>query len=383
MGLIDDRLAARIRRVGPIGFDELMEAALYDSEVGFYETGGQAGRRGDFVTSPEIGPLFGAVVARALDDWWAALGEPNPFVVIEAGAGRGALAAAVRAANPRCAPALTYVLVDRSAWLRERQREHLELTAPEFALPPSTAADNDGAAAVPAAGATGRGPRFVSLPELPAVRIQGVVLANELLDNVPCRLLERTGTGWSEVQIGLTDGQLPLAEHLTPVSEELEALANRLAPDARPGARIPLQRQAADWLKNAFGVLEAGWLVIIDYATSTAALAERQPEEWLRTYRGHERGGPPLTDLGRQDITAEVCTDQLARVRSLSADESQAEFLTRFGIDELVAEGRRIWADRAHVGDLEAVKARSRVREAEALLDPAGLGGFRVLTWHV
>ena len=62
---------------------------------------GRAGRRGDFITSPEVGPLFGAVVARALDAWWAEAGEPDVFTVVEAGAGPGTLARSVLAAAPR------------------------------------------------------------------------------------------------------------------------------------------------------------------------------------------------------------------------------------------------------------------------------------------
>ena len=73
----------------------------------------------DFVTSPEVGTLFGALVARALDASWHELGAPDPFVVIEAGAGRGRLAADVLRAAPACAPALRYVLVERSAALRD------------------------------------------------------------------------------------------------------------------------------------------------------------------------------------------------------------------------------------------------------------------------
>jgi SAM-dependent MidA family methyltransferase len=62
-----DRLAARIRGGGPLTFGDYMEAALYDERAGFYGAHGSAGRRGDFLTSPEVGPLFGAVLARALD----------------------------------------------------------------------------------------------------------------------------------------------------------------------------------------------------------------------------------------------------------------------------------------------------------------------------
>ncbi|MCY4663057.1 MAG: hypothetical protein OXC00_00165, partial [Acidimicrobiaceae bacterium] len=86
----DDRLGARIaRRIearGPIPVSEYVEACLYDPAGGFYMRpgGGRAGgRSGHFLTAPEVGPLFGAVLARALDGWWAELGEPEPFTVID------------------------------------------------------------------------------------------------------------------------------------------------------------------------------------------------------------------------------------------------------------------------------------------------------------
>jgi len=102
------RLHERIRREGPITFAAYMEAALYHEPDGFFARGGGAGRAGaDFVTSPEVGSLFGALVARALDRSWLDLGAPDPFVVVEAGAGRGRLAADVLRAEPACAPALT------------------------------------------------------------------------------------------------------------------------------------------------------------------------------------------------------------------------------------------------------------------------------------
>src|SRR5437764_626791 len=82
-------VAERARRLGPIPFDEVVDLALYHPEHGFYSTGGGAGRGGDFLTSPEVGPLFGVVLARALDDWWRDMGEPDPYVVVEAGAGAG------------------------------------------------------------------------------------------------------------------------------------------------------------------------------------------------------------------------------------------------------------------------------------------------------
>ena len=83
---------------------------------------------------------------------------------------------------------------------------------------------------------------------------------------------------------------------------------------------------------------------------------------------------------GNQDITVNVALDQLP---GGFLANSQAEFLTSHGIKELVKEGRRIWEKQAHLGGLEAVKARSRITEAKALLDPNGLGGFTTLEWLI
>lgn len=363
-----------IERQGPVGFDVLVEVALYDPVGGFYVGGGHAGRAGDFITSPEVGPLFGAVVGRALDDWWLAAGEPAVFVVVEAGAGPGTLARTILHAQPRCSGALRYVLVERSAAQRASHGDRLSLEDPAAAFASAPAPHEAQRGIEPPAG-----PIVVSLPDLPRLPGPCVVLANELLDNVPFRLAERAVDGWTEVLVGL-DGSA-LVEVLVPLAPGDAARLDELAPAAPPGARLPIQRGAAAWLREAADLAGPdGRVVAFDYATTTAELAARPWTEWVRTYRNHGRGGSPLEELGTQDITCEVAIDQLG-VAPASV-RSQADWLRAHGLDQLVAEGRRVWSERASTGDLAAVRARSRVGEAEALTDPAGLGAFRVLEWH-
>jgi SAM-dependent MidA family methyltransferase len=351
-------------------------------EGGFYTAVGSAGvdHRGDFLTSPELGPLFGAVLARALDAWWSELGAPDPFVVVEAAAGVGTLARAVLSSAPACSSALRYLLVERSDRLRERQSTVLALEPAATVLGPMAPSDEDdpdGASVLP-----GGGPRVASLGDLPAGPLVGVVFANELLDNLPFSLFERLGSGWAEVRVGESaDGGFE--EVLTPAEAADAELASRLVPAASVGARVPLQSAASDWLRTALRSLHRGRVVCVDYAATTAELAARPQGEWLRTYRGGGPGGLPLEAPGSQDITVEVCTDQLARVAVPVADRSQSEFLVAHGLESLVADARTAWEAAAARPDVEALKARSRVSEAAALADPAGLGSFRVLEWAV
>ena len=127
-------------------------------------------------------------------------------------------------------------------------------------------------------------------------------------------------------------------------------------------------------------LVRSGSVLALDYARpSTAALVGRPWREWLRTYRGHERGGHYLTDPGGQDITTDVPLDQLPTPDVVS---TQADWLRRNGLDDLVDDGDRAWQAAASRPDLAALTMRSRRREAEALTDPAGLGAFTVLEWR-
>jgi NADH dehydrogenase [ubiquinone] 1 alpha subcomplex assembly factor 7 len=381
-GRAHDVIASRIHREGPITFDQFVELALYAPGCGFFATGHGAGRAGrDFVTSPETGSLFGACVANALDRLWHEQGSPDPFVVIEAGAGRGRLARDVLRAEPECASALHYVLVERSSALRDEQREALDLEPAEEALG-GFAREVPDDAPVPV---RGTGPVFVGLSDLPALEISGVVLANELLDNLPFGIAQWDGGAWDEVRVAL--GAEGLREVLVPAEDSDAAALSEVTAGTtiRAGARLPIPRGIDAWLEACGRLLRRGALVMIDYVDDAGGLLARGNEGWLRTYRAHERGSAPLDDPGEQDLTADVVREQVARAAraagfAVARDQTQAEWLRDAGIDDLVEAGRRTWEARAHIGDLEALAARSRVGEAGALTDPAGLGAHRVLT---
>ncbi|MCB0999142.1 MAG: SAM-dependent methyltransferase [Acidimicrobiales bacterium] len=324
---------------GALRFDDFLDVALYGAD-GFYTHVGRAGRRGDFLTSPEVGPLYGAVLAAWIDAEFERLGGPDDFRVIEVGAGPGTLARSILArwralGRPQAHP---YVAVETSA-------------AQRAAHPPEVTS----AAVVP------EGP------------ITGVVLANELLDNLPFRLLVFDG-GWREAHVTVSGGRL--LEVLLPVSE-----APPWLPTTAPhGARVPWQAAAGAWVDDTLGRLAAGRLLCVDYVTArTGELAGAPWRSWLRTYRGHERGVHYLQAVGRQDVTSQVALDQLPEPTVV---RTQEQFLRRWGIDELVDEGRRAWEAAAAAPTVAAMAMRSRVREAEALLDPAGLGAFLALEWE-
>jgi SAM-dependent MidA family methyltransferase len=376
-----ERLTQLIHREGPVPFDVFVEEALYGAG-GFFASGRGAGRDGDFLTSPEVGPIFGALMAEALDRWWDELEQPDPYVVVEAGAGRGRLASDVLRATPRSLDAMRYVLVERSASLRDAQRSLLHLEPPDEAFGPFVAGP-DAPVPLPRSG-----PVVTSLDELPGVEFDGVVIANELLDNLPFGLACYTGTGatgWAEVRVGI-DAASDFVEVVVPALPTDGATLERITAQAAPaiGDRLPIPRGLDDWLRRVASSLRHGYVVLLDTMDTTAGMLARGYEQWLRTYRGHAAGGPPLVAPGSRDLVADVVVEQLHHAAAnagftVVADTTQSAWLDTLGIGAMVDEGRRLWEERAAVGDLAALEARSRASQAAALTDPAGLGAHRVV----
>jgi SAM-dependent MidA family methyltransferase len=330
--------AAIVAAGGGIPFNQFMHISLY-GENGFYTNSGKAGRRGgDFITSPEVGPLFGTVIARYLDECWQKLGSPTKFDVVECGAGSGTLARSILAAKPRCLQALSYVAVEVSAAQRTLHPKGVE-----------------------------------SRETIPDHPINGVILANELLDNLPFRLFVFDGA-WLEAFVAQApDGAFVEVLH------KPSALPAVLPQTATLGSRVPIQDDACTWINNALLLIERGSLLLFDYCSDTTAEVAAMPwREWLRTYKDHERGGHYLLAPGSQDITAQVVLDQLP---SGFKTMTQAQFLQQWGIEELVLEGKEYWEKLSGAPNVAAIKMRSRATEAQSLLASGGLGGFTALEW--
>ena len=255
-----------------MSFAQYMDIALYDESIGFYATTGRAGRRGDFLTSPEVGPLFGALLARRLDEEWFALGSPETFVVVEFGAGPGTLARSIAFASPECGSALRYLMVERSAEQRALHAAHLD----------GWMDDLDAAGVDSFVRNLNPGPQYASSSTAPD-GFTGVVLANELLDNLAFDIVRHDWErNFERLDVHHAGDGL---EFVVAPTEVPASLAPVLA-SASVGEWMPLQQQAVHWLMSSIDRLERGVVIAIDYGAPTAEIAARPEMGWLRTFVG-------------------------------------------------------------------------------------------------
>jgi len=337
-----DRLRARIEADGPLTFVDFVEAALYDPDDGFYSKP-VVGEAGDFVTSPHVSPVFGILLATQLEEFWQLLGRPDPFSVVEVGAGDGTLARQVlEGMSPPLRGVTRYTAVDRSVAARAMLAD----------LDVSVAADLSN----------------VSGP------VVGCVLANELIDNLPFHRLRRTAGGGVELYVGLEGERFVL--HEGPLSRA--DLADRL-PDLAEGSEWLIRPSAADFVEQARRILSRGYVWVVDYGLSDPGLTS------VHGYRRQRLEEDVLADPGSRDITAGVDFVAIARhakQRGLSVwgPVTQREALLALGFRDLDhrAQRRQIEAVERRRG-VDAMRIYSNRTRANLLLARGGLGDFSVL----
>jgi len=202
----------------------------------------------------------------------------------------------------------------------------------------------------------------VSVDVFPDRIIQGVVLANELLDNLPFKLFVYDGE-WMEAFVGTgVEGKF------VEVLRKVDFIPGVLPKTAPLGSRAPIQSAASQWLLNVSQKLSRGKVLVFDYCSeSTSEIAVTPWREWLRTYKDHERGVHYLLEPGSQDITTQVMIDQLMEAVPGLSVTKQSDWLQHWGIQDLVSKGARYWEQHKSSPDISAMKMRSRAIEARIL----------------
>jgi SAM-dependent MidA family methyltransferase len=380
--MLSARLRQRIEASGPISFSEFMEAALYDPDDGFY-AGTPVGEAGHFVTSPHTSPMFGELLATQLQEIRALLGRPDRFTIVEAGAGDGTLGRQIVRALPASDRAETeYVFIERGT----SARRALDDLTRGLGVRSRVGAD---------------------IGMLDAGSVEGCILANELLDNIPFRRARRTAEGLVEQMVALGSSAGPGGEppfvlldgpliqrasdrRAGTAAEGEAAMLNEIERAASPGQERVVPTGALEFVERAIRALRRGYLLLIDYAAPDPEdpleeTAASPGSVAVHGYRRHHVVADVLADPGSRDITAGVDFGILAgRASALGLSVwgpvLQRDALRALGYGEAMAALRDRQVEALDAGrGVEAARRYSDRNRAGLLVDPGGLGGFRIL----
>ncbi|CAN0623937.1 conserved protein of unknown function [Burkholderia multivorans] len=319
-----ETLAARLRGEiaaagGWLPFSRFMEQALYAPGLGYYSGGARKfGRRAedgsDFVTAPELSPLFAHTLARPVAEALAASGTRR---VMEFGAGTGKLAAGLLEALDALQVELDeYAIVDLSGELRERQRATIEAVAPGLAA------------------------RVRWLDALPE-RFEGVVVGNEVLDAMPVRLFAKADGAWRERGVALDAQQAFVFADRPPAPGDTPALLTEI--DAGDGYVTETHEAAIAFTRTVCAMLARGAVFLIDYGFPEHEYYHPQRARGtLMCHYRHRAHDDPFLYPGLQDITAHVEFTGIYEAgvetgADLLGYTSQARFLLNAGITDALA----------------------------------------------
>ena len=353
-----ERLRNLIKVNGPISFRDWMEAALYDPEHGYYsrEEIERWGRAGDYRTSPERTPLFAATFARYFVELYRKLGEPKPWIIIEAGAGAGHFAEGVldtlQKQFPDVLAATRYVIDEVSFSSAAVARERLSRFIDQV--------------------------EFVSLGQINSSEA-GILFSNELIDAFPVH------------RVIFQDGEL---RELFVTLDESDVFSWIAAPLSTPelaryfdlvGAYLSHEGQIAevnlelgDWLAKGATLFDRGYVVSVDYgdeAVNLFAQPDRR-EGTLRAFRRH-KFADVLRNPGEHDITTTVDWTYVRKLgEEFGLQTLQFDRLDRFLLDEGLLDQLELMSGLV-TSEVELASLRAGVRE---MVLPTGMASsFQVL----
>ncbi|MGF1478770.1 MAG: class I SAM-dependent methyltransferase [Cyanophyceae cyanobacterium] len=339
-----------------ISFAEYMDLVLYHPHYGYYASGAvQIGTQGDFFTSSSLGPDFAQLLAEQFVEMWQALSRPEPFTLIEMGAGSGLGAADILQylqRYPELLKVLQYTIVESSPALIVQQQQVLK----NFAV------------------------SWKTWSEIADDSIVGCCFSNELVDAFPVHRVIKgpqleeiyvttSPTGFREVKGKPSTPRLATYFELVGI----DILSSRYP----NGYRTEVNLAALDWLAAVAKKLARGYLLTIDYGyTAERYYSPQRDQGTLQCYTQHRRHNNPYVNLGTQDITAHVDFTALERQGerygfTTVGSTKQGLFLMALGLGDRLAE---LASNRYSVSEI--FQRRDALHQ---LIDPSGLGGFGVL----
>jgi SAM-dependent MidA family methyltransferase len=365
---VDQEIRDLIQRNGRITFARFMQACLYSPRGGFYSARGNRIST-HFGTSSTSHPVFGALIARQLEQMWHLLGDPPVFQVIEVGSGDGALAQSIVDACWRMAPglaqALYYVAADyEPGW---------------FQSPDHTFAWGNGT------GERMSPSRQEAILEIQRVKSEGLrafrnvvgcILCNELIDNFPVHRFAIQDGRVKEVFVTSAGGNL--TEFLDePSSPRIEKRLTSLGLFLTEGYRGELNLAMEDWTGQLSRVLDRGFILTIDYGQlATDLYSPQNAQGTLVCYNRHVVSSDPYQHIGQQDITCQVDFTSLMRMGDRHGLTTvgyalQSQFLTNLGFFSFL--------DALQTQGLSAARTALSRMAMMTLVDSNEYGDFKVL----
>ena len=345
-----------------ITFARYMDLCLYHEKKGYYNSPEiKIGQGGDFVTSVSISIDFAELLAKQLYELWHVLDKPNPFSLVEMGAGEGQLAKNILLCfvnnYPDIIDSLQYIIVEKSIPLQQRQELLLTQHLPtEIQI------------------------KWTQLDEITNESIVGCFFSNELVDAMPVHLVKWYQGQLKEVYLTYYDGKI--SEQLDTLSTdkinkyflENEVDFNYNYPQ---NYQTEVNLQALNWLKKISEKLQKGFLLTIDYGYQAKKYYHPQRSQGtLKCYFQHRHHDNPYVNIGKQDITCHVNFTALQKY-GLSYGLintgyiEQALFLMNLGLGERL--------QNLSTGQIQFSEIISRRNQLHQLINPQGLGNFKVL----
>ena len=340
----------QIEKKGRITFAEFMDIALYWPGKGYYTSENvRWGKDGDYLTSIDVSPVFGRLLAYQINEMWQNLGSPPQFSIIEIGAGREELSFHIRDTIKKLFPEFyktaDFQLVDVNPIHIQKLEERTSFHSSIEDIKPG---------------------------------ITGCIISNELIDAFPVhRVVEMDGL--KEIYVGYEDaGFMEIRGELSTsgLNDYLEKIGIKL----EQGQKAEINLKALDWIKSIGALLKRGFVITIDYGLPARELFRHDRNGNLLCYHRHTMNNNPFHHIGYQDITAKVDFTSLAaagRDAGLEVTGFTTQFYFFMGIGAL---GEFKEVEELNMGNLDAFQWNQGIKE---LMLPGGMGDdFKVLIQH-